>query len=316
MLILATVSDTRRLGVILDLESGRLADIPAQSAFLDTAIRDRPPLRPFGITWNRRELFVANHRKLLVLDRRLRYLRTLSTPLQANVHQLSYGRGRVWAVSPWTNSLIGVQTCGRSEPVELDLLNVRLRPYVHRSATVADDENHFNSLLWADQWLFVAAHNFGPTSFILRLDAASLHLDHTIESAGHSIHGLAWDSGELMWISTMTGDIRSDRGYSVPLSRAGYARGFAVTREYFVVAFSEFLRRGRRHTGDSWVQLINRTSGVAVEEFHLEGTGSINDLRLLDCVDLAHGIDPFWAASPADALRLISDVTEPDPRLP
>lgn len=170
-----------------------------------------------------------------------------------------------------------------------------VRPYIQRDALDIDDKWHFNSLLWADGDLFVAAHAFGGMSFINRYDGVTLQLNNVHRDAGSSIHGLARCGDELFWISTKTGEIRSDLGYRQPLSKPGYARGFAVTSQHFIVATSEFLSRGERHAGDSWIQLIDRYQGIAINEFHLPDTGSINDLRLLDEYDYAHWIDPFWS---------------------
>jgi len=96
---------------------------------------------------------------------------------------------------------------------------------------------------------------------------------------------LARYEGELFWISTKTGEIRSDAGYSQPLCRPGYARGLAMTSDQFIVATSEFRSRRERHAGDSWIQVIDRQKGVVIDEIHIADTGSINDLRLLDEYD-------------------------------
>jgi hypothetical protein len=294
MRVLATISDMMRLGVVLDLKSGTTSSIPVRAEFIDPNPDGVFPCRPFGITWGPDELYIANHRQLLVFDKQLRYLRTLSTPLQINIHQLAYHEGRVWAVSPRTNSLIGVHLTSDSSAVEFDLLNQELYPYVPRQASEAEDKHHFNSLLWANGYLFVAAHNFTQPSFINTYKGATRHLDYVLRDAGSCIHGLAFSNEELFWIGTLTNEIRSSHGYSQRLPKQGYSRGFAMTRQHFIVATSEFLHRDKRRHGDSWIQMIDRQRGTLVSEFHLRGTGSINDLRLLDSYDYAHCVDPFW----------------------
>ena len=166
-----------------------------------------------------------------------------------------------------------------------------------------DDRSHFNSLLWSGGHLFVSAHNFKATSFISRYDAATLRLHSVIQDAGFAIHGLALDWDELLWISTDTAELRSSLGLRLPLYRRGYARGFAVTRDYFVVAISQFLGRDKRHGGDSWIEIIDRRLGTLVDELHLAETGSINDLRLLDEYDHAHPVEPFYGGAEAACSR-------------
>jgi hypothetical protein len=295
MRILATISDMTRLGVVLDLESGETRAIPVRPEFIDPTVRGRAPCRPFGITWSADELFIGNNRQLLVFDKQLNYLGISATRLQINIHQLAYRAGRVWAVSPWTNSLIGDCRSSVVGAVEFDLSSQNVRPYIQREAVETDDRWHFSALLWADGYLFVAAHTFGGNSFINRYNEVTLQLEDVYSDVGSSIHGLALHGDELFWISTKTRQIRSNLGYCRPLSRPGYARGFAVTSEHFVVATSEFLSRGERHAGDSWIQVISRQQGTIIEEFHLTNTGSINDLRLLDEYDYAHCIEPLWS---------------------
>lgn len=295
MIVFATISDMERLALVLDTNTGSVSYIPVVQQFIDLTLE--APCRPFGITWSDTELYIANNLQLLIYDRKLRYVRTAETPLQINTHQLAYHLGRVWAVSPRTNSLIVVDVTAPREGFEFDLCNNQPAPCDHRRAPEAGDRYHFNSLLWARGCLFVAAHNFGRPSFINRYDAATLRLDHVYDNVGFAIHGLAFHNNELFWISTQTGEVRSSLGYYLPLSRQGYARGFAVTENHFVIAISELLHRERRHSGDSWIQIIDRRRGLVLDEFHLRGTGSINDLRLLDDYDYGHHVDPFLKAT-------------------
>jgi len=291
MWVIATISDTKRLALVVDVESGETVTIPVRPEFIDQTIAGRPPCRPFGITWTADELFIVNNRQLLVFDDQLEYARTSEVRLQVNMHQLAYRAGYIWAVSPWTNSLIGVSPTPGDPPVEFGLVTQRLGPYLAHEGKEDDDRFHFNSLLWGSNCLFVAAHAFGAPSFIARYELPELRLSTVRHDAGSSVHGVAVDGDELFWISSGTGEIRSDRGFCFPLTRAGYGRGLAVTNEHLIVAVSERRSRGERHAGDSWIQVIDRRGGSLVTEVYLAETGSVNDLRLLDGHDYAHGVD-------------------------
>lgn len=303
MRVLATISDMKRLALVIDLARGSTDMIPVRPEFIDPTLE--APCRPFGITWNRGELYIANNEQLLVYDTQLRYLRTLPAPLQVNTHQLAYHGACVWAVSPRTNSLLCVSTHSDRATVEFSLCDHLLRPYAPHRAAEAGDKYHFNSLLWADGYLYVAAHNFGRPSFINCYSESSLQLDRVQHDAGLSIHGLGLHNKELFWISTQTGEIRSSMGFCQRLTRQGYARGFAVTREVFVVGISQFLIRDQRRGGDSWIQVIDREQGTLLSELQLLDTGSINDLRVLDEYDYCHCVPPFAGAA-ADAAALLS----------
>ncbi|MDD5581030.1 MAG: hypothetical protein PHY16_17385 [Methylobacter sp.] len=258
MRIIATISDMVRLAVIVDLESGTTNSIPIRPEFIDPNPDGVFPCRPFGITWQQDELYVANHRQLLVFDKQLQYLRTLLIPLQINIHQLAYHEGWVWAVSPRTNSLIGIYLNSDSVAVEFDLLDQELYRYSPRHAPEAEDKHHFNSLLWTGEYLFVAAHNFSRPSFINAYKGATCLLDYVLPDTGSCIHGLAFLDDELFWIGTLENEIRSSHGYTLALSKPGYPRGFAMTPDHFIVATSEFLHRNEHHHGGSWIQVIDR----------------------------------------------------------
>jgi hypothetical protein len=290
--VLVTVSDLRRLAVIIDLESGCRLEIPARPQFFEQIVGDRLPFRPFGVTWSDSSFFFANHRQLLEFDKGLTFVGVQPVRLPANTHQIVYRDSRVWVISPWTNSII--ITDGSRCSHELDLLRLTLRPYVPRVGAETNDWRHFNSLRLHRNRLYVAAHCFGARSFIFVVDLTTLSVVRVIADAGSMIHGVALSEGVLYWLSTGTREIRSDSSLRLPLSRPGFARGLAMTKDHYVVAVSEELARSKRHTGHSWIQVIDRYSGAMVEEVLIENSGSVNELRVLDEPDDAHGVPSIW----------------------
>ena len=300
MKVLATISNMTQLAAVLDLESGTIESIPIRPEFIDPTVpEDRFPCTPFGITWDstNTKLFVSNNRQLLVYDRNFQYRETLSTPLHMNVHQLGYHDGCVWAASPRTNSLIGIFLDG-SSAVELDIFRQRLIPYVPRDSADREDLKHVNSLLWAHDALYVAAHNFG-SSFIVSFDKTTFRLSSITRDVGGSIHGVAQHEGELFWIDTEGHAVRSSGGLRVPLTRQGFGRGFAMSKDYFVVGISRISDRALRAAGDAYVHLIDRTSRTMISEHHISDCGNIHDLRLIDEFDFAHGVQPFLSPQAA-----------------
>ena len=259
MKLIATVSDANRVGVVVDVETAAVVDIPARPEFFDESIKNRPSFRPFGITWMGTECFIANNRQLIVFDRALNFTRIDDTPLQGNVHQLARGNGRIWAVSPWTNSLIGVSpdAKGLGRAVEFHAFRQKVEQYDCREASESDDEYHINSLLWAEGQLYVVAHNFGP-SFILRYAAETMKLSGMHVDVGLAVHGLARYDDELFWISTQTFEVRSSNGYRIDLPNPGFARGFAMSDDFIIVATSEHrVSRADRRNGDSSIHVYN-----------------------------------------------------------
>ena len=293
MLIIATISDMRRMFIVLDSESGEVTSTSTRPEFFHARPDGAFPCRPFGITWNDEQLLVANHTQILAFGRNLRYLRTIGSSLQINIHQIAWHEERVWAVSPRTNSLISCSLNSNVDSYEFDLVDQKTLRYIPRFAAEHSDIFHFNSILFTDEHLIVSAHNFNNPSFINCYNKQALHLDFTYYGVGTHIHGLAKFQNELFWLDTGSSRIRSSKNASHLLTRKGYCRGFGVTEQYFVVGISETFQRDGRRLGDSWIQIIERESGDLLREFHIIDSGGINDLRLLDVFDYAHGVQPF-----------------------
>ena len=64
--------------------------ISSRPEFVDRTVTGRPGCRPFGVTWNEKELFIANNKQVLVFDKQLEFVRRARTQLQVNSHQLGY----------------------------------------------------------------------------------------------------------------------------------------------------------------------------------------------------------------------------------
>lgn len=186
------------------------------------------------------------------------------------------------------------------DAVEFDLVTRKLGQYTPRDSD-SKDRHHFNSLLSVGGRMYVAAHNAGHPSFISTYDALTFQPGESLGAVGKSIHGLAYDRGELFGLSSADRELRSNRGLRLTIANKGFPRGFAVTRDLFIVGVSEIRNRGERMRGDSWLYIICRHSNSVLHTIQLPDTGGINDLRLLDAFDFAHARPPLWKRGEAGA---------------
>ncbi len=297
MYILASVYGPRCIGALVHAESGDVDWFENRAEFSDQEVPDMFALRPFGITWSDEELYLANNWQILVYDRSLNYQRMMPRALHPNVHQILFRQGRIWGVSPWTNTLISVNPSSREDRLEFEFLTGKIHRGEPLIATADGDKAHFNSLYWDEERLLVAAHNFGHESFIIEYDPLTFDVRGIRHDTGRMIHSLAADGDDTFWISTGTCEIRSAQGYQLRLKRDEFARGFAMTEDHFIVGFSTRAQRQKRRGNDSWIHVIDRRNGSVLEEFHLCETGDINDLRILDAPDFAHNVQPFWESA-------------------
>lgn len=293
MKIIATLSNPEKVAVILDTDANREHCIPTRTSFFDDCVVGRASCRPFGITWDEGALYIVNNSQLIYFDSSFRFKRQEDRLLHTNCHQAVARGGLLWIASPWTNSILQVCPTSAQFVQELNPLTGEISKSRNHDRNLNADIYHFNSLLWVRNRLFIAAHAFGPKSFILEIDGRSFRIVRRVEKVGSMIHGIGYHDGELIWLSSGTGEIRSSFGLRHPLSRNGFARGLSVTEDTFVVGISERRSRGARCSGNSWIQLIDRQTLELKEEFLIEDSGSLNDLRVIDIFDYAHWQDPL-----------------------
>ncbi len=293
MRIVATISNREKIAVIINVD-GRVVDhIPADASFFDRNVKGRDACRPFGITWDLESLYIINNSQLLEYGFDFRLKARHDHVLHTNCHQAVMRDGLLWVASPWTNTIFCVCPARAAVIWELNPLAGRMARPETRDPNQNSDLYHFNGLLWAEERLFVTAHAFGPRSFILELDGRSHQLVRRFDNVGSMIHGIGYQDNQLFWLSSGTGELCSSQGLRHPLSRSGFARGLALSKETFVVGISERRSRDERFSGHSWIQLIDRRSLELVNEFFIEDAGSINELRLCDVFDYAHWRDPL-----------------------
>ena len=113
--------------------------------------KERPPHRPFGITWNKDNIFIANRSNLLIYDSDLNFVKSINGILDTNTHQIVY----------YENQIIATMT--RQDCIRF----VNLEDYSYETFHIDDgwDEYqpshnyHINSLLAKDNLLYIMLHN-------------------------------------------------------------------------------------------------------------------------------------------------------------
>ena len=91
--------------------------------------------------------------------------------------------------------------------------------------------------------------------------------------------------------------IVSTKGECIKIGTEGqFIRGLAVTKDLFIVScFPYDPKRHKRRRGESFIVVVDRKKKEIVKKLRVRTIGNINDIRILDEPDLAHGKEPFWS---------------------
>jgi hypothetical protein len=260
---------------------------------------------PFGITWSQDNLYVATPGRILVFDSQFKYQQTLLENLSLGIHQILLYDERLWMVSPRINAVKIYSFKDNSMkyfcPKE-QTISINKPPRVMVSGRdntpqgrYLYDVHHFNSILIKENKLYISAHNFNLPSFLLVFSYHGLVLQETIEM-GFKIHDIGVDDAVYVCDSSGTRRVISNKGHAFSMGahyQQSFLRGMVITDSHICATHFPFKsKREDRRRGHAYLSIVHRLTGER-EEFKLENVGNVNDLRILDEWDYAHGIKPF-----------------------
>ena len=285
MKLIATPSNPRLALVLVDLEARTVTPIESTPDQAVRPWRDHavPAHRPFGITWDDETLYVTNRHHLLTFDRSLRYRGVVCRELCDNPHQIACHGGHLYVASP-----------------SHGVMMLEGPRFAHATVVVPlGQEHHCNSLQFQDDRAYVLLHNLARRpSEILVFDREWRQVGR-VDTGAMCAHNLCREADGLTTLDTDgTRGLLRDDGMSIVLApeRSRFLRGLAVNDEYYIAGVSPRTERIYRGHGTSVLKTICRRTKQIVDEMSLPEIGAINDLRLIDTVDAAHNVAPFWTA--------------------
>ena len=148
-------------------------------------------------------------------------------------------------------------------------------------------KNHFNSLTFKDELLYVCAHNGTAPSTILILDRYLNEVNRF--NMGSKTHNIALNKGITICNSA---DGTIEHGEKVYYKINGFTRGLAQTDEEIIFGVSVPAKRNRRSNGVKGARIgIIKNGSTKVSE--MEGCSQVYDIRILDKFDYGHHVKPF-----------------------
>ena len=243
--------------------------------------------RPFGVSWNQENLFVANRTNLIRFDKNLNQTNHYDV-YHGNPHQILEIDGKIYATDTSINCInvfdIESEKVERLfDPVKQEEVNINT-PVHYRDM----DKNHINSLHYDGEFLYVLLHNWGKQfSEYLKLDL-KLELVERKQFIAKFAHCVYLDRGIACTLDTGTSHyiVREDNScIRLKTFAEDFIRGYAANKDLHIIGATN---RGKM---DARLIFINKET-LEQTQLNLD-CQDFAELRLIDEFDYSHNKESF-----------------------
>tara|TARA_E500000318_G_C3534538_1_gene202018 strand:+ start:143 stop:1030 length:888 start_codon:yes stop_codon:yes gene_type:complete len=243
--------------------------------------------RPFGVSWNEQNLFVANRTNLIKFDKNLNQLNHYDI-YHGNPHQILEIDGKVYASDTSINCINVFDI--ESEKVEIlfdpvKQEEVKINGPVHYRDM---DKDHINSLHYDGEFLYIILNNWGqrPSEF-MKLDFNFNILQRKFFHAKRA-HCVYIDSGLVSTLDTGISHyiVREDNScVRIKTFAADFIRGYAGNKDFHIIGATNINNRQAR------LIFINKKT-LEQTEINLD-CKHFAELRLISEFDYSHNKESF-----------------------
>ena len=286
MKLLVSPSNQDYILALYDAEQMTMRLVPAEKKHEDhRSDTSRPPVRPYGITWDSENVFVASRSNLIVLDKDYGTVDVVKGILDQNTHQIAHKDGVI------------VSTMTRCDCISFIDLNEWSKRYFHphhgwisgrpRDLHGREEKHHINSVVWKGDLVYILLNNRGRgNSRVAVLDMRTELTEWVTDLDAIKAHGLYVSPDGLGTLDTggRRDLVQGKKRTSLYVSEQGYCRGLAGNKE--TLFCGHFKKPHHWGEGGSILKIV--TDGVLSGSRILDGIGAINDIRLIDDEDFCH----------------------------
>lgn len=213
---------------------------------------------------------LAEHERgdILCFDRNLVFsskIQSSQFPLR-DIHDISWSNNCLWITCSYEN-MIAIWDGSRWEkwyPVGVS----DSKPF---------DKNHFNTIFFEDDWVWLVAHNKGASE-MLKFNFESKKLESRL-CLGQQAHNLWRENGHLYTCSSGEGAIVGTDGFRV--ETGGFPRGIAFGHGLRCVGISELAERSARDFTTARIAIFD-SAWKFLSEIQLPNEGLILDIKILE----------------------------------
>ena len=276
-----------------------------QNVLPDNIHLDDRKYKAFGCYPKGESLFIANHDKLIKLDKEGNYISYITLNNFKNPHQIIVTDD----VKCFTNTdkdlieltykrklrrspnLDELPTKDKKYVIDLKTLNNVVNDHIDERAFIysglhlfQDDNHHVNSLCLNDDKIFFCLHNRGskPSQyFYIDLKNEKIkyicdygYTSHNCEIEGDLLYTLDTRGGNFACINWKTG-----KGWETKLvDREDYfLRGLVITKNHFIIGVS--LTDTNANKGNSQILFVDRETKEIINRYDIEGYNCVNDIK-------------------------------------
>ena len=277
-----SIIDTESLGV---QNYGHFIEIN-ENKFYGSEARHRAS-RPFGVSWNQENLFVANRTNLIKFDKNLNQTNHYDI-YHGNPHQILEIGGKIYAADTCINCInvfdIESEKVERLfDPVKQEEVTINA-PVHYREI----DKNHINSLHYDGEFIYVLLHNWGRRfSEYLKLDL-KLKLVKRKQFIAKLAHCVYFDEGIACTLDTGTSHciVREDNScVRLRTFAEDFIRGYAANEDFHIVGATN------RNKMKARLIFINKKT-LEQTQLNLD-CRDFAELRLIDEFDYSHNKESF-----------------------
>lgn len=207
--LIVTGDETNCSFLVYDLKHKQLHSAKHKQPELESKLIDqgRPAFRPFGISTQNENLFIASNDIIGVFDKStLNFIRTLTIPAFVNTHQILCDGDYIFVTNA-ANDSIGIHNLKTNESKFLQFPDLTITNSVRTPSDAYElDTVHVNSLYKDGDLLYYCLHNKskGSSFGYLNLETNESSL---LFNAGIAAHNIRIIDNKLYSLSTGSGDI-------------------------------------------------------------------------------------------------------------
>ena len=289
---LAITSNTHKYSLTLvDTDTEKIITVKADKRGFDRKSNiELPPHLPYGITWSKDKIFIANRLNLLIYDSDLNFVECIDGVLDSSTHQITYYDGYI----------IGAMM--RRDCIKLFNLEDHSSELFHVEKGWGSDfplfndgeeKYHVNSITVKDDLCYILLNNFGippkeKSSQIVVLNLKTREKERTIETNAKGAHNIYLNGDTIGTISSEEYSvILGSETISDPLWVKCKLRGMAGDDHQIAIGNFPFDSEHYQGFGMGHITIIENNK-VKKNFFLSDDISSINDIRRIDGEDFCH----------------------------
>ena len=209
--LIITTDNTNHSFLLFNLKSNSLTKIKKEKQLNDSRAigSGRNTFRPFGITQNKNDLFIASHgivgsfqQKNAWNTERLVFDKIILRDHYINTHQILYDSGHLYLTGSSVDCIVKFNLNSK-EKKYFDTKNLKLiEPPENPKDVYEADITHVNSLYVYGSSLFFVNHYRGDKSQIVEINKEDFTVKNTFENIGIDCHNLIIKDNFIYFLST------------------------------------------------------------------------------------------------------------------